>query len=143
MDATAAPASTRHAYRFRMDAGKVSLETVETVHGQFRQRRGAPDWNPGMFCYRLLDAQDHVLAEETQPAPDHRCVVLDPHVTRADGSPLAAALTADGPTIFQVRMPRHDHATTLRIYRLSGPRPADADAEPAGELLASIPVPPP
>ncbi len=93
-----------------------------------------------MFCCRLLDASQRVLAEETLRAPDELCVVLDPNTPGPDGKPQPAQLSPTGPITFQVRMPMAEGATQLKIYRLAGPRPEIRDAEPAGQLLATIPL---
>lgn len=94
-----------------------------------------------MFYCRLLDEQGHVLAEETFAAPDHVCIVLDPNMPGPDGKPQAAQLSPDGPVTFQVRMPKVESAAMVKLYRLEGPPPAARDAEPAGKLIAAIPLP--
>lgn len=131
----------RQVFRFRIDGGEVTLEQVDVLRGKFKTRRGEPDRWTGMFCYRLLDAENRLLAEETQPAPDHRCVVVDPNVKDGEGKPKAVAMTADGPVIFQVRMPKDPRAAILKVYRLTEPGVATGNKEPAGDLLVSVTVP--
>ena len=130
----------QQAFRFVLSDGKLTLEAVEEIRGDFHPPRAAPAWEAGMFCCRLLDARQRVVAEETLPAPDHVCVVLDPNTPGPDGRPQAVEFSPRGPVVFQVRMPSLATATQLKVYRLAGSRPAMLDAEPAGQLLASIPL---
>lgn len=130
----------QHAFRFILTDGKLALDAVDDIQGDFRPRRGEMAWEAGMFYCRLLDAEKRVLAEETLMAPDHVCVVLDPHTPGADGKPQPARLSPTGPVVFQVRMPGGEAATDMKIYRIQGPRPATPGDEPAGELLATIPL---
>lgn len=124
-----------------MNEGQLALEAVEEIRGDFHRRRGEPDGQSGMLCYRLLDSGQRVLAEEIAPAPDYVCIVLDPNTPDADGQPLPVRLTPPGPVTFQVRMPKVESATQMKIFRLTGPRPAASNAEPTGRLLATIPLP--
>ncbi len=136
-----APGATRQdAFRFVLADQKVTLEAVEEIVGQFHPRRRGMAWEAGMFYVRLLDASARVLAEETMDAPDRTCVVLDPHVPDSAGRARPATLTPSGPVVFQVRMPQHRDAVQVRIYRLDGAPLAEPGAEPAGRLLAAIPL---
>jgi len=130
----------RRAFRFVLSDGKLELEAVEDIQGDFHPRRGRAAWQPGMLCCRLLDDRQRVLAEETVPAPDHVCIVLDPNVAGADGKPQPAVLSPGGPVVFQVRLPKMESATQMKVYRLAGAQPAGFDEEPAGQLLATIPL---
>lgn len=130
----------QRAFRFVLNGDKVDLEAVEDTQGDFHRRRGPMAWQPGMFYCRLLDAAQRVLAEDTLPAPDQTCVVLDPNTPDADGKPRASILSPGGPVVFQVRLPKIESATQMKIYRLAGTRPAAADEEPLGQLLATIPL---
>ena len=136
------PARVQQAYRFVLSGDQVALEAAEEVRGDFHQRRGGMDWMPGMFYFRLLDSASRVLAEQTIPAPDHQCIVLDPHVVDENGKPKPAAFTPQGPVVFQVRMPKVQGAARMRVYRLSGTRRVLMSEEPPGQLLASIPLVP-
>lgn len=135
------PPAQQRAFRFVLNQGQVALEAVEDVRGDFRRRRDAPVRQAGMFCYRLLDAGQRVLAEEIAPAPDYVCVVLDPNTPDATGRPLPVRLTPPEPIVFQVRMPKVESATQIKIYRLTGSPPAALPAEPPGRLLATIALP--
>ena len=115
----------------------LALEATEDLRGEFRRRRGPAAWAPGMLCCRLLDAEQRVLAEETLSPPDRTCVVLDPHIA---GPPQPTVLTADGPVVFQVRLPKLAAATELKVYRLAGADRAALGAEPVGTLLGSFPL---
>jgi len=130
----------QRAFRFVLSFGKLELETVEDIRGDFHPRRGRTAWQPGMLYCRLLDDQQRVLAEETVPAPDHVCVVLDPNTPGPDGKPQPAVLTTTGPVVFQVRLPKMDSATQMKVYRLAGAQSAGLDEEPPGQLLAIIPL---
>lgn len=129
-------------YRFSVRDGHIRLAAVQPLLGNFPRRRRSPDWQPGLWCIRLLAADQRVLAQETIPAADAPCVVLDPNVSPRSGESQAARLAGTGETMTQVRMPPMPGATWIRIYRLSGFDPADLDAEPAGELLATLPLSP-
>ena len=132
--------STQRVFRFVLDGQKLTLEADDEISGEFHRQRGQPIWEAGMFCCRLLDAGQRVLAEETLRAPDELCVVLDPTPPGPDGKPQPAQFSPSGPVTFQVRLPKVEGATELKIYRLAGPRPEVRDAEPAGQLLATIPL---
>ena len=136
----APPAPGQRAYRLVLAGETLALEAAEDLRGEFRRRRGPAAWAPGMLCCRLLDADQRVVAQETVPPPDRTCVVLDPHVTGPAGQPQPAVLTADGPVVFQVRLPQLATATELKVYRLAGSDPAGFDQEPAGTLLAAFPL---
>ena len=127
----------QRAFRFVLNGDSLALEAAEDIGGEFRPRRGAAEWQPGMLCCRLLDSRQRVLAEEAVPAPDHVCVVLDPNTPGDDGAPLPARLTAKGPAVFQVRMPRLDAAAEMKVWRITSPRAGGA-AE--GKLLATVPL---
>lgn len=130
----------RRAYRLVLSSGRLELETAEDIRGDFHPRRGRTAWRPGMLCCRLLDAQQHVLAEETLPAPDYVCVVLDPNTPGQNGKPQPAALSPTGPVVFQVRMPKLESATQMKVYRIVGTQPPRLREEPPGQLLATIPL---
>lgn len=134
------PPGEQRAFRFVLNGDKIELEAVEDMRGDFHRRRGPMAWQPGMFYCRLLDAAQRVLAEDTLAAPDRTCVVLDPNTPDANGKPRPVVLTATGPAVFQVRLPKIDSATQMKIYRLAGTRPAMANEEPLGQLLATIPL---
>ena len=138
-DAADAPAPDKqHAFRFVLTDGKLALEAVESIQGDFRKRRGEMAWEQGMFYCRLLDAENRVLAEETLMAPDYVCMVLDPHTPGADGMPSPVRLSPTGPVVFQVRMAGGESASEMKIYRIQTPRPANPGDEPASGLLATI-----
>ncbi len=130
------------AYRFVLKGGVVTLAGTERLVGDFHRRRGPLAWRPGMWCIRVLDAQMHVLAQETTMAPDEPCVVLDPNVTTPDGTPQAARLKLTDDVMLQVRLPPTPGAKWVNIYRLAGSQPVGLEVEPLGQLLVSIPLPP-
>lgn len=132
----------QQAYRFAVRGGKISLEGVDLLQGDFHKRRGTQAWLPGMWCVRFLDADLRVLAQETAAAPDEPCVVLDPHVPTAGGTPQASKLKLTDDVMMQMRMPPVSGASWIKIYRIAGTNPAAWDVEPMGQLLASIPLPP-
>lgn len=132
----------RQAYRFAMRGGKISLEGVDLLQGDFHKRRGPVAWRPGMWCVRFLDAEMRVLAQETAVAPDEPCVVLDPNVLDAAGNPRASQMKLTDDVMMQMRVPPVMGAAWIKIYRIAGAKPAAWDVEPMGELLASIPLPP-
>jgi hypothetical protein len=132
---------SRRAYRFLMEEGRVRLEAVTDLEGDFRIARGGPAWLPGMLCCRLVDEEDRVLAQETLAAPDQTCLVLDPNVPDSSGKPTVAAFRPPGPVVFQVRMPVEVEGRVMKIYRLTGGNVAGLDEEPAGSLIASIRLP--
>jgi hypothetical protein len=140
--AAAPPARVQQAYRFVLSDGRIELEAAEELRGDFHTRRGGMEWRPGMYYFRLLDGASNVLAEQTLPAPDQQCVVLDPNTPDAKGAPRPAVLTATGPVVFQVRMPKVEGATQMRVYRLGSTRRALKTEEPLGQFLASIPLAP-
>jgi hypothetical protein len=140
IEAQGSPRGVQRAFRFVLHDGRLELEAAEDIHGDFHQRRGPVAWQPGMLCCRLLDAQKRVLAEETVQAPDRVCVVLDPNTKDADGNPLPAVLSPKGSAVFQVRLPKVGAATQMRVYRITGPRPATAGGNFAGQLLATVPL---
>ena len=122
-----------------MSGDQITLEAVTDIRGDFHRRRGPLAWEPGMLYCCLLDDSQRILAEETLPAPDQVCVVLDPH-GNADTAPQPVRFTPEGPVVFQVRMPKIDAATQMKIYRLAGPRGTTFNGEPEGALLATIPL---
>lgn len=132
--------SASQAFRFLMEEGRVSLQQVDDLKGGWRERRGQLPWWPGMLYYRLLDAEGHLLAEETQAAPDYQCVVMDPRSKGPDGKPMAVHMTQPEPVVFQVRMPKDPRAAKLEVYRLTGPRGGPREPT-AGIQLASISIP--
>ncbi len=136
--ATVPPLGEQRTFRFLLTGDHVDLTAVKETRGDFHQRRGPLSWQPGMIYGRLLDAAQHVLAEDTLPAPDPACMVLDPHTPGTDGEPKPVMLTATGPVILHFRMPKMNSATHIEIYRLSGSEPTVADEQPVGLLLARI-----
>jgi hypothetical protein len=140
VEANDAPRGEQRAFRFVLHDGRLELEAAEDVHGDFHQRRGPVAWHPGMLCCRLVDSRQRVLAEETVHAPDRVCVVLDPNTAGPDGKPLPAVLSPKGPAVFQVRLPKVASATEMKVYRITGLRPATAGGEFAGQLLATVPL---
>lgn len=126
------------AYRIVLErSGQSLLEAVEELKGDFRRPR-AQKWLPGMFCCRLLSADGSLLEETTMEAPDQVCVVLDPMVANEVGAPMPSRLTAEGPAVFQVRLPKVDDAAVLEIIRLAGTGESQGDARPLGQLVAAI-----
>ena len=119
-----------------LNGDAVELEATTELRGDFRPARRGAIWAPGRLCCRLLDASQRVLAEDTVPAPDFTCTVLD------GGAPQPVRFTADGPVVFQVRLPEVPAARELRVYRLTGFAPPAAGAEPAGRLLAALALTP-
>jgi len=136
----AQPTPGQRAYRLVLAGDTLALDAAEDLRGEFRRRRGPAAWAPGMLCCRLLDAEQRVLAQETLPPPDRTCVVLDPHITGPAGPPQPTVLTAEGPVVFQVRLPKLAAATELKVYRLAGTDRAALGAEPVGTLLGSFPL---
>lgn len=129
----------QRAFRFVLSGDELQLEESTELRGDFRPMRRGAIWAPGRICCRLLDAERRVLAEDTVPAPDFTCTVLD----ASSGSPgEPVRFTADSPVTFQVRLPDVPAARELRVYRLTGFQPPMADAEPAGRLLASLALQP-
>jgi hypothetical protein len=126
------------AWRMMLAGDTVELLAQEELRGDFPTRRRHLAWLPGMLLCRLLDGQQRVLAEETLAAPDHACVVLDPQTPGMDGMPAATTFAAPAAVVFQVRLPTLHAASQLQVYRLSGPRPADAGAAVPGKLLGSM-----
>lgn len=127
------------AYRLTYDQGRVTLQTVEDIRGDFRPRRRPPSRQAGMICCQLLDSFKTVIGEETLPVPGQSCVVLDPNSPASGGEPQAVAYSPPGPHIFQLRLPKHMDATELRITLLA----QDTDPAPAslsGQVLAAIPL---
>lgn len=125
----------QRAFRFVLSGDELQLEASAELQGDFRPARRGAIWAPGRICCRLLDAEQRVLAEDTVPAPDFTCTVLD----GSAGSPVEPVrFTADGPVTFQLRLPDVPAARELRVYRLTGFQAPSADAEPAGRLLASL-----
>lgn len=134
--------SEMQAYRLTVRAGIVSLDAVERLTGEFRQRRGPVTWMPGMWCVRLLDADMRVLAEDTAPAPDAMCVVLDPQNKDAVGAAQATQFSGAGEeAMLQVRLPPQPGSKWLKVYRLASMQRADWNTEPMGQVLASISLP--
>jgi len=141
--AIAAAASGRQrAFRMVLNGDAVELEAATELRGDFRPARRGAIWAPGRLCCRLLDAEQRVLAEDTVPAPDFTCTVLDGGDEATGGAPRLVRFTADGPVVFQVRLPEIPAARELRVYRLTGFVPPPAGAEPAGRLLASLALKP-
>ena len=128
----------RTAFRLVLDGDKVDLVGQADLQGDFHRRRGRMAWFPGMLYCRLLDAQQRVLAEETLAAPEPACVLLNPPRAAGEGKPTASVLAAAAPVVFQVRLPKVAGATQLQVYRLTGPRPADAAAGTAARLLGTL-----
>ena len=125
-------------FRLRLEDNRCSLENIAEVTGSFGRQRAMP-WQAGVLCCRLLAGDGRIVGEQTIPAPDYVCVVLDPN--DASGAPAAARLTSDGPAVFQVRFPEISGAERLEIYRIaSETRPRDA-AAPIGQMLGSISIP--
>lgn len=130
------------AYRIAMDEmGRCELVAVDALRGDFRRPR-ALKRHPGMFCCRLLDGEGRLLEETTMEAPDRVCMVLDPRAVDANGAPVPARLTAEGPVVFQVRLPKAGGAEVLEIIRLAGTGAAGGDERPLGQLVASLSLTP-
>lgn len=131
----------QRAFRFVLSGDELQLEVSTELKGDFRPARRGAIWAPGRICCRLLDAEQRVLAEDTVPAPDFTCTVLDGSAG-SPGESVPVRFTTDGPVTFQVRLPDVPAARELRVYRLTGFQPPMADAEPAGRLLASLALQP-
>ncbi len=131
----------QRAFRFVLSGDELQLEASTELQGDFRPLRRGAIWAPGRICCRLLDAEQRVLAEDTVPAPDFTCTVLDAS-SGSPGEPVPVRFTADGPITFQVRLPDVPTARELRVYRLTGFQAPGAGAEPAGRLLASLTLQP-
>lgn len=129
------------AYRVVLAGGRCELRAVEKLSGDFRQPRSVLAAE-GMFHCRLLDAAGNVLADTTIHPPDRRCVVLDPASAGADGGPVPVALTANGPVVFQVRLPAVKGGSTLEIVRLAAGDLPGNGSRPEGELVAELPLEP-
>jgi hypothetical protein len=138
----AAPGSLQEAraYQLVLTGATCRLQDIQELRGDFKRLR-AVRHAPGMISCRLLDAGGRLLAEETMPAPDEPCLVLDPNVPGPKGEPTLAKLAPGGETVFQTRLPKVAGAVTLEVLRLSGGNGAAPDARPPGELLASIRLP--
>ena len=129
----------RTAFRLALAGDVVKLIGTDELQGDFHRRRGRLAWWPGMLYFRLLDAQQRVLAEETLAAPERTCVVLRSGSPEVDGdAPPAARVSTSVPVVIQVRMPSVAGATQLQVYRLTGERPADSQAEAPTKLLATL-----
>ncbi len=136
------PQRTMQAYQIALRAGVLSLAGTELLAGDFHRRRGPMPWQPGMWCIRVLDADQRPLAQETTPAPDQPCVVLDPHAAAPGEPPKATPFKATDDVLTQVRMAATPGAKWLKIYRLASANPAPLSAEPIGQLLATLPLGP-
>jgi hypothetical protein len=131
--------SVQRVYRFALEAGRISLEAIEDVRGDFRTRRHSDQHEAGMLRFRLLNSRNQTLAEEVILAPDYVCLVLDQN-TSPDGRAIATRFTPPGPLVFQVRLPVRDDATVMKIYRAQSAARNPADAAPAEALVATIPL---
>ena len=130
------------AYRLTVKGGVVTLDGSTRIAGDFHRRRGLQPWMPGMWCVRLLDAAGRVLAEETANAPDDVCLVGDPQNLAPNGQPRVTQFAGAGEeAMLQVRLPPHPEARVLKVYRIGSLQRADWNAEPMGQLLASISLP--
>lgn len=134
------PLKEARAYQLVLNGATCQLKDIQDLRGDFKRLR-AIRRSPGMISCRLLDAGGNLLAEETMPAPDEACLVLDPNVPGPNGESTPAMLAPGGETVFQTRLPKVAGAVTLEVLRLSGGNGATPDARPPGELLASIPLP--
>lgn len=95
----------QQAYRFAVRGGKITLEGVDLLQGDFHQHCGPQPWLPGMWCVRFLDADMRLLARETAAAPDEPCVVLDPNALNASGAPHVSKLKLTDDVMMQMRVP--------------------------------------
>lgn len=95
----------QQAYRFAVRGGKITLEGVDLLQGDFHQHRGPQPWLPGMWCVRFLDADMRLLARETAAAPDEPCVMLDPNALNASGAPHVSKLKLTDDVMMQMRVP--------------------------------------
>lgn len=125
-----------------LNGDALELEATTELRGDFRPARRGAIWAPGRLCCRLLDASQRVLAEDTVPAPDFTCTVLDGGAEAVGGASQPVRFTADGPVVFQVRLPEVPAARELRVYRLTSFAAPAAGAEPAGRLLAALALTP-
>jgi hypothetical protein len=124
----------RRAYMLSLDKGALTLLEAQDIEGDFAPRRGRAEIWTGMLRCRLMSARNVRLAEEVLPAPDYVCAVLDAR----SGSDKPVKYTAEGPVVFQVRMPRMKEAARLDIFRIVNP--GSSALEP---LIGSIPLTPP
>ena len=133
------PPGKRTAYRLALAGDTVRLLATDELQGDFHRRRGRLAWWPGMLYFRLLDSRQQVLAEETLAAPEPVCVVLESALPGAADTPRPpAAIASASPVVFQVRLPSVAGAAQLQVYRLTGVRPADANAELPAKLIGSL-----
>lgn len=128
------PARYRRAYVLSLDAGKLGLESVSDIEGDFGKLRGKPEEWSGMLRCSLVSAEGSVLAEELLTAPDHVCRVLDGQ--QASGTPVA--YSRPGPVLFQLRLPRVPQAVRLDVARITGPGSLAHD-QPVGSISLSNP----
>ena len=124
----------RRAYMLSLEKGALTLLEAQDIEGDFAPRRGRAETWTGMLRCRLMSAKNVRLAEELLPAPDYVCAVLDAR----SGSDKPVKYTAEGPVVFQVRMPRMKEAARLDIFRIVNP--GSSALEP---LVGSIPLTPP
>ena len=124
----------RRAYMLSLEKGALTLLEAQDIEGDFAPRRGRAETWTGMLRCRLMSAKNVRLAEELLPAPDYVCAVLDAR----SGSDKPVKYTAEGPVVFQVRMPRMKEAARLDIFRIVNP--GSSALEP---LIGSIPLTPP
>jgi hypothetical protein len=123
------PQRYRRAYLLSLDGGKLSLENVQDIEGDFSVRRAPEEEWSGMLRCRLFSAEGVVLAEELIPAPDHLCTVLDAHT----GDPKPVSFAVAGPVVFQLRLPRIAEATRLDVSRVTNSGALKRD-QPVGSL---------
>jgi hypothetical protein len=96
----------------------LALVQAQDLEGDFAPKRGGTTevWTNMLHC-RLLSKSNAVLAEETLPAPDPVCAVLDPR----SGPSEPVQYTSPGPVLFQVRLPQVAGAHRLEVYRILEP----------------------
>ncbi len=117
--ATTAVPGRQRAFRMVLNGEALELEATTELRGEFRPARRGAIWAPGRLCCRLLDASQRVVAEDTVPAPDFACTVLDGGAEVTGSAPQPVRFTADGSVVFQVRLPEVPAARELRVYRLT------------------------
>ena len=131
----------RTAFELVLDGDSVKLLRTDELQGDFHRRRGQLAWWPGMLYFRLLDTQQRVVAEETMAAPERTCAVIAAATPgTAPTPPPAAMASAHVPGVLQVRLPSVASATQLQVYRITGERPADTNAELPAKLLETLTI---
>jgi len=133
---------TRKTYIFRLDAGKATLVESSDITGEFRPSNGKLVKRTGRLYYVLLDSRGNMIAEETTPAYDYNCTMLEggPDGTR-HGNETAETHRKHVPTIVDVILPKAANAKTLNLYRLTGSSFNTPEEDLKHDLLGSFILP--